>query len=363
MPSRPQKAEYTAPSENRSNSLDQDHELPTYEDSTPRLSTLQSQSTSSSLATALGPTITSPFNFPSDNGPPPPEYTSSRPIAIPQQWPQATAPFLPAYAPILLQHGIPATSWYNFLDTTSAFLTAKVGKRAVSHAGDVASSIARVPKQLGKSVSNHVKDTLTSLSENVKKNPISLIPGVIGATIGLTVGTALKITGSVVSLPGTAIGASLNMKTAKDRAEAYAVAANKDWFHKRGLHVQLMNTAELAVHLQVSVQQILDAIISAPSTAQGQMHALSDLLEGVQVRKKSLAASTGAAELSPTGYPADVKQEPAKLKRAFSNVAGSSKASAVHDDNATTSLQISAETLWLVLRRDSPPTVPKKPGA
>jgi hypothetical protein len=207
-----------------------------------------------------------------------------------------------------------------------------------------------------------VKDTFTSLSQNAKQNPLSLIPGVIGATIGLTVGTALKITGSAMSLPGTAIGASLSMKSAKDRAEAYAIAANKDWLHKRNLHVQLMSTAELAVYLHISIQQILDAISSAPASPQEQMNALQDLIEAVDVRKKSLPDSAAAAALSPAGYPADVKRRPGESDATSTSVAGSSKSPVLHDGNATTPLQISAETLWLVLRRDTPPGVPKKPG-
>lgn len=216
----------SAPSESstsgqgRANSLDHDDELPTYENSTPGPSTLQHQSTNSSIISPIGPTITSPFNFPSTNELPPPEYASSRPIAIPQQFPQATAPFLPAYASILLNHGVPASSWYNFIDTTSAFLTARVGKRAVSHAADIAASIGRVPKQLGKDVANHVKDTFRGIGQSAKRGPFSLIGGVVGGTIGLTVGTTAKLVGSTMSLPGTAIAASASPKTPKERAEA-----------------------------------------------------------------------------------------------------------------------------------------------
>lgn len=367
----------SAPSEGRSNSLDQDHELPTYEDSTPGPSLLQQQSTASSANTPIGPTITSPFNFPSTSELPPPDYTSnsSRPIAIPQQFPQATAPFLLAFPPVLLNYGIPPESWYSFVDTTSAFLTAKVGKRAVSHAGDIAASVGRVPKKLGKDVANHVKGTFSRIGDAAKHgNPIGVVGGLIGGTIGLTVGTAAKLVGSTMSLPATAIGAAANPKTPKDRAQAYALAANKDWFHKRALHAELLNTAELAVLLGVSVQQILDAAHAQSTSAEGQMNALRDLIEGVELRKpKGKEATTRVAAaspsespaLSPAGFPADIKTQPdaasSQSELAPTN-ASSSKASAVKANDVLSQLHISVETLWLVLRREGQPEVPKRPG-
>lgn len=150
MTSKSGKAESSEPREGRANSLDHDEQLPTYEDSTPGPSTLQIRSTNSSVTSPISQTGSSPFSFPSTSELPPPEYTSPRPITILRQLPQATAPFLPAYAPILLNHGIPANTWYNFTNTMSAFLTVKVGKQDVSHTGDVAASIGRVPKNLEK---------------------------------------------------------------------------------------------------------------------------------------------------------------------------------------------------------------------
>ncbi|CAI4214335.1 unnamed protein product [Parascedosporium putredinis] len=83
---------------------------------------------------AAGPTAEEPFNFPSDA--PPPAYTpqqgssssSSRakPIAIPQNGSGAISPFILAYPPSLLAHGITSEGWYAFQRTISAFLTANV---------------------------------------------------------------------------------------------------------------------------------------------------------------------------------------------------------------------------------------------
>ena len=345
----------------RRTSLDHDDELPTYADSTPGPLALEAQSTTSSASHPIGPTVSAPFNFPTTSTEElaPPEYISSRPIAIPQQLPQATAPFLYAYAPVLLNYGIPPESWYSFIDTMCAFLTAKVGKRAVSHAGDIAASIGRVPKNLGKDVGNHVKSTFSRLGNTAKTNPVGLVGGVIGATIGLTVGTAAKVVGSTMSLPGTAIAASASVKTPKERAEAYTTAANKDWFHKRSLHAELMNTAQLATLLQTSVQQILDTVHARSSTAEDQMNALRDLIEGVELRGKKPQASSPAPATSPAGFPADVKERPQLPASVGSEAASSSTAKA---DDGSVPLHISAETLWLVLRRDAPPSIPKKPG-
>jgi len=277
--------------------------------------------------------------------------------------PQADAPFLQAFPPILLNHGIPAETWYNFTDTMSAFLTAKVGKRAISHAGDIAASIGRVPKNLGKDVGNHVKDTFTRLGHTAKTNPVGLVGGVIGATIGLTVGTAAKLVSSTVALPATAVAAGANPKTPKERAEAYAIAANKDWFHKRTLHAEMMNTVQLAQLLHVSVQQILDTVNSQSTTAEDQMNALRDLIEGVEFRRRFPQQTAAAPALSPAGYPADVKQNPESTEVTGPSSASSSKAPERCGSNAQWSLHISAETLWLVLRRDNTPEVPAKPGA
>jgi hypothetical protein len=84
-----------------------------------------------SASPSQGPTVDSPFNFPSDG--PPPAFASAAssasvsaparfqlPIAIPQITSDKTAPFLDAYARPLLQYGIAPESWRAFLSTMSA---------------------------------------------------------------------------------------------------------------------------------------------------------------------------------------------------------------------------------------------------
>ncbi|KAG5913118.1 hypothetical protein E4U42_001447, partial [Claviceps africana] len=112
------------------------------------------------------PTLDSPFTFPTSDLPPLPPYSvdakaeaeagpgpgpsssssSEKPMAIPQLAPDSASPFLPAYPPGLLAHGITQQAWRSFLDTLSAFLTAKVSDRAVAHAGDLAKSLGEPPR-------------------------------------------------------------------------------------------------------------------------------------------------------------------------------------------------------------------------
>jgi hypothetical protein len=350
----------------RDNSLDRDEELPTYHESLPESSVLHPHPTSASTAGAstastIGPTISSPFNFPITDQAPPPDYSSptstQRPIAIPQRFSGPTAPFLSAYPPLLTTYGIPASSWYSFLDTMSAFLTAKVSKRAVSHAGDIAASVGRVPKRLGKDIANHVKDTFKEIGHQAKsRNVLGVVGGIIGGSIALTVGTAARTVGSAMSLPGTAIGTGVNPKTPRERAEAYAAAANKDWFHKRALHARLLNTAELAILVGVTTKRILDTINSQSISATRQMEAMRDLVEGVDLREDKQPDRENAPALSPAGFPVDIKQTPLpeEYVTAGSSEGSSSRVKQPDKQEKSTSLHISAETLWLVVLRDTP---------
>jgi hypothetical protein len=214
-----------------------------------------------------------------------------------------------------------------------------------------------VPKRLGKDVVNHVKETTREIGYQAKRgNVLGVVGGVVGGTIALTVGSAAKLVGSAVSLPGTAIEASVNLKTPRERAEAYAAAANKDWFHKRGLHAHLMNTAELANLVGVTLQQQLDATNSQPVSASEQMKALRDLIEGVELRRESEPKPESKPAHSPSGYPADIKKP---IEMEDQTAAGPSEASSSQTESASqredpASLRLSTQTLWLVILRDSP---------
>jgi hypothetical protein len=89
-----------------------------------------------------GPTIADPFAFPPHELPSYPDVNAiQRPLAIPQMAPSAAAPFLLAYPIALLSFGIPEESWRSFVETLSAFLSAKVSQQAVHHAADIASKM------------------------------------------------------------------------------------------------------------------------------------------------------------------------------------------------------------------------------
>lgn len=347
----------------RTNSLNQDDELPSYQEhADPR---------------SLMPTVSSPFNFPTDA--PPANYTTpttkQRPIAIPQRYPDPAAPFLPAYPPVLLSHGVPAETWYSFVDTISAFLTAKVSKRAVSHAGDVASSVVKMPQRFGRNIADNAKQHAKRISATTKEGNVpGMIGSVVGGFMGMTVGTAMSLVGHIVSTPGHAAAVAASPQTPRARAEAYATAANKGWLKKRGLQAQLLSTAELSSLVGVPVEQFLETANLKHAGVVEQLSSLGDCIESVEIwgNKPSAMAETemsitspgvAATELpdtSPTGYPADNKHS---LRADFQEGSSSGPSvsrsrSASHNGgessrsgDAAAPLQLSAQTLWLVLSR------------
>ncbi|TID22316.1 putative subunit of the rna polymerase ii mediator complex protein [Venturia nashicola] len=218
---------------------------------------------------AAGPSVSSPFNFPTADlatycDPTP----TQKPVAIPQRWPEPSAPFLTAYAPVLLNYGIPAKAFHSFLDTLSAFLTAKVSKRAISHASDIAASVGRVPKQLAKDLVAQAKDTGRGIATSAKKgNPIGVVGGLLNATLGMTIGVALRSVNSIVQLPAAAAMAAANPKTPRGRAELYIATANKDWFGPRGLNARLLDTVELTNLLGIEATEFLTA--AGPAVSAG----------------------------------------------------------------------------------------------
>jgi hypothetical protein len=223
-----------------------------------------------------GPTADSPFDFPSE-GPPPafasiPSSASSqnqprRPIAIPQITPNKTEPFLDAYAQRLLQYGITPESWRAFLATISAFLAAKVSEQAVSHAADIGRHVTNVPKRFGLSTMEHAKAVGYDIRDSAKNgNYIGAAMGVVRGAIALPVVTAVNAVGATISLPITAISAATQKpQTPRDRAAAYAAAANEKWLGVRGLRAQLVDTAELARTVGLPVSGLLNLARAAGS--------------------------------------------------------------------------------------------------
>lgn len=248
------------------------------------------------LQTGAGvPTVDAPFNFPpADELPeyePPTSPSASeanlKPIAIPQIQPTASSPFLQAYAPCLLAKGVTESTWRSFLDTISAFLTAKVGDRAVSHAGDMAKHFSEGPKNLGKGVMKHAKSVGKDLTRHAKKgNVFGVAVSAVTGIVSIPIFTALGIAGTAVSLPGVALAAiTRSPKTPAERVTAYAAVANQKWLHLRGLHAQLVDTKLLAHMLGVPVQQFLDIAKSGKGDgAAAQMKALEAHVEALDVQ-------------------------------------------------------------------------------
>ncbi|KAF4949234.1 hypothetical protein FSARC_13540 [Fusarium sarcochroum] len=231
------------------------------------------------------PTAENPFDFPSES--PLPTYSEAStsqqpPIAIPQESPTQTAPFLKAYAPALLGHGITKEAWTSFLDTTSAFMTAKVGSRAIDHAGDVAKSVGQQPVNYVKNVQNHTKSVGKNIVANAKKgNILGAAVGVVGGAISIPLGAVFGAVGTVVTLPGRTIAAATRKpKTPAERAVAYVAVANRDWFNKRGLHASLVYTDQLSEIVGVSVKALLEASAEGNKSA-GPLGPISALSEHI----------------------------------------------------------------------------------
>lgn len=232
--------------------------------------------------TAQGPTVAEPFLFPPHELP---SYSNvnaiHRPLAIPQVTASAAAPFLQAYPTALLGFGIPSESWNSFVETVSAFLSAKVSQQAVHHAADIASNIGDFHKQYAL----RTKEGFKNIGKSAKRfNPA----GVIGGTIGLTMGSVGHVVGTVFQAAG-----SLTRKpqTPRERAAVYVATANKDWFNSRGLHAVLMNTSELAKLCEIDAREILSAVHSCGSASpEAQLAALRDVIGEVKVGEGPLPA-------------------------------------------------------------------------
>ncbi|KAG9255016.1 uncharacterized protein F5Z01DRAFT_681072 [Emericellopsis atlantica] len=216
----------------------------------------------------VAPTISSPFNFPTDTELPSyltavsSESKQSGPvIAIPQLKAEASSPFINVYPPLLLSHGITKDTWRSFLDTISAFLTAKVSDRAISHAGDMAKHLYKSPKRITKGLATHVKDVGKGIATSAKQgNILGAAFGAVGGAVSIPVVTAFGIIGAAAELPGSAVGAIVKKpRTPGQRAAAYAEVANKKWLNARGLEARMFDTNELAQFLGVPVLDLINA--------------------------------------------------------------------------------------------------------
>ncbi|KAI3342991.1 hypothetical protein F4824DRAFT_510293 [Ustulina deusta] len=198
------------------------------------------------------PTVDSPFNFPPASAPGPsysslPEVVSpsgsssssaSLPVflAIPQMAAKPTSPFLSAYnRAVLLRRGVTQETFASFLTTLSAFLTASVSERALTHAGDVGRSLGDIPRRLTRDTVAHVKEVGRRAGEHARRG--NFVAAGVGAL----------------------------------RADAYLAVAQRDWFGGRGLTASLRNTAELL--------RLLHARRRGPGSSSGDEAAVRKLVD------------------------------------------------------------------------------------
>lgn len=235
------------------------------------------------------PTTESPFTFPI-NAPLPPYSASSsnrRPIAVPQAAPIPASPLLSAYPPALLHYGIPKKTWLSFLETISAFLTAKVSRRALNHAADMAKQVGDGPNRLFKNLVSHTKDVGKGIGHNAKQgNIIGAALGVIGGAVTIPVSAALGTVTTVASLPKSAISAAVKKpQTPRERAAVYLTVANKDWFQLRGLHAILLDTKELSQAVGSWMTSVIEATRNNKNGgAEGQLDALKEYIEELEIQ-------------------------------------------------------------------------------
>jgi len=192
---------------------------------------------------------------------------------------------LNAYAQILLQYGITPESWRAFLTTMSAFLAAKVSDKALAHAVDMGRHVGNVPKRFGQQTADHAKSVGYHIRDSAKSgNIVGAAMGVIGGAISLPIGTAFRAVGAVMSLPGATIGAvTQKPQTPRERAAAYAAAANEKWLGQRGLQASLVDTSELARVVGLSVTRVLDLARAAEDrSAMGQLNALKEYISELE---------------------------------------------------------------------------------
>lgn len=228
------------------------------------------------------PTVDSPFAFPTNNNPsalPLYEVTAAaalsassswssssssssppNPIAIPQVAPDPAAPFLSAYPPGLLAHGITPETWHSFLDTISAFLTATASDRAVAHAGDLAKSLGGPPKKYGKSLASHARTLGKQLARDARRrNFVGLAYRAVAGALSIPAHVFVGAVHTVLAIPVTAMVAVSQMpKTPLQRAGTYAAAESKKWLNERGLRAVLLDTTQLADKVGVLAHRFLD---------------------------------------------------------------------------------------------------------
>lgn len=85
-----------------------------------------------------------------------------------------------------------------------------------------------------------------------------------------------------VSLPGTTVAAAVKKpQTPSERANAYLAVANNDWFGKRGLHAEILNSLELSGLVGASVVSIASASLESNKGNAGAAAQLASLQQWI----------------------------------------------------------------------------------
>lgn len=273
--------------------------------------------TPTGVVTGTGiPTVENPFNFPQAEELPaytpqqqrldsttaaaaavggsaaPPEAASTylRPIAIPQAHPNASAAFLDAYPECLLARGVTEETWLSFMKTLSAFLTAKISNKAISHLGDIGKSLGEGPKQFGKDIGSQAKSIGKGIASHAKRgNIFGVATTALVGVVTIPIFAAIGVAGQAVQLPGNTIAAfSKKPRSAAQRAIAYVNIANEKWLHARGLHAHLADTRDLAEMLGMPLEQLLGVARGGKQeSAVGQLKALEIHLEPLTLKENT----------------------------------------------------------------------------
>ncbi|KAK7965791.1 uncharacterized protein PG986_000068 [Apiospora aurea] len=176
-------------------------------------------------------------------------HVAERPVAIPQQRPTPTAPFYPAYAPSLRNHGITPAAWRKFVaNMNEAILT-------TSSVSDHTRSITRRIRAASGGMWSAIVSSSASLvpgSKDNSKNADSIHhtnDESSGSGSGSGSGTgASSSTGRTSpptpTSPPTTSGPCRTLR--EERVIACVAAANIAWFHPQGLHVAMVDTTVLA---------------------------------------------------------------------------------------------------------------------
>ncbi|KXJ91362.1 hypothetical protein Micbo1qcDRAFT_163059 [Microdochium bolleyi] len=319
---------------------------------------------------ATGPTADAPFNFPSDATLPPyspadagagPDATPTSaaprhlPVLIPQVRPRADSPFLAAYSQDLLRYGIPRDTWLSFVDTLSAFLTANVSEKAISHAADIGRQLGDVPTDLGRSVADSAKHFGRDIKRSAMKgNIFGMATNIVGGAIGLTVGLPLKLAASATSLPARAAMAVLTPpQTPRERATAYALVANGEWFGQRGLKAQILDSQQVAELLGISMDDLLLDTKAARKAAEKRA-AKQRNVSIIDSKRGDSVLTTKEPLAHLQGSIADLEEAPddgAALSSTISE--GSSKPKSSAAKNTSKHLEeLGQGTIWLVVTQE-----------